>query len=282
MCALLNFECIEALLKNETETGTETFMGNGTCWIPQSISLTYIVVVSYCLIKGIYGEKRNRRDHRDYILPGPNDLSLLYGQAEHRSEAIWQQIIESGAIGCRRMGTILHLDDIPDQIIPHLWWTGFYSVIRLGFFALDWHLITALVERWRPETRTFVFPEGEMTITLQDVGLITGLSVNGAAVTGRSHHHWPSVCDALLGVVPPNNAIRGCYLKMIWLAEEFTQLPDNAYEEVVRRFARAYIIRVIGSIFSDTSASHVNLMFLPLLVDLEEAGNYSWGGAYLA
>ncbi|XP_021629606.1 serine/threonine-protein phosphatase 7 long form homolog [Manihot esculenta] len=127
-----------------------------------------------------------------------------------------------------------------------------------------------------------MFPEGEITITLQDVGLITGLPVNGAAVTGRSRHHWSSVCEALLGVVPPNNAIRGCYLKMNWLAEEFSQLPDEADEEVVHRFARAYIMRVIGSIFSDTSASRVNLMFLPLLTDLEEAGNYSWGGACLA
>ncbi|XP_021596655.1 serine/threonine-protein phosphatase 7 long form homolog [Manihot esculenta] len=118
-----------------------------------------------------------------------------------------------------------------------------------------------------------------MTIILQDVGLITRLPVNGAAFTGRSRHHWPSVCKALLGVVPPNNAIRGCYLKIIWLAEEFSQLPDDADEEVVHRFAKAYIMRVIGSIFSDISALRVNLIFLPLLADLEEAGNYSWGGA---
>ena len=148
---------------------------------------------------------------------------------------------------------------------------------------MDWHLITALVERWRPETRTFMFPEGEITITLQDVGLITGLPVNGAAVTGRSRHHWPSICEALLCVVPPNNAIKGCYLKMIWLVkEEFSQLPDDANKEVIERFARAYILRVIGSLFSYTSASRVNLMFLPLLADLEEVSNYSWGGACLA
>ncbi|XP_021596610.1 protein MAIN-LIKE 2-like [Manihot esculenta] len=174
--------------------------------------------------------RRSRRDRRDYILSGSNDQSLLYGQAEHRSE----------------------------------------------------HLITALDERWRPETHTFMFSEEEMTITLQNVGLITELPVNGAAVTGRSRHHWPSVCEALLGVVPTNNTIRGCYLKMIWLAEEFSQLLDDADQEVVERFTQAYILRVIGSLFSDTSASRVNLMFLPLLADLEEAGNYSWGGTCLA
>ncbi|XP_043811056.1 serine/threonine-protein phosphatase 7 long form homolog [Manihot esculenta] len=227
-------------------------------------------------------ERRNSRDRRNYILPGPNDPSLLYAQADHRSEAIWQGSMEVGAIACRRTGTILHLDDIPDRIIPYLRRTGFYGVIRLGYFALDWQLISALVERWRPETHTFMFPEGEMTITLQDVGLITGLPVDGAAVTGRSRHHWPSLCEALLGVVPPNSALRGCYLKMVWLAEEFSQLPNDPDEEVVQRFARAYIMRAIGSIFSDTSASRVNIMFLSLLADLDEAGNYSWGGACLA
>ncbi|XP_021603811.1 serine/threonine-protein phosphatase 7 long form homolog [Manihot esculenta] len=113
-----------------------------------------------------------------------------------------------------------------------------------------------------------------MTITLQDVGLITGLPVNSAAVIGRSRHHWPSLCEPLLDVVPPNNAIKGYYLKMICLTEEFSQLPDD--EEVVQKFTQAYIMMVIGSIFSDTYALRVNLIFLSLLADLEETSNYSW------
>lgn len=68
------------------------------------------------------------------------------------------------------------------------------------------------------------------------MGLITGLPVNGAAITGRSRHHWPIVCEALLGVIPLNNAIRGCYFKMIRLVEEFSQLPDDTDEEIVQKF----------------------------------------------
>ncbi|KAL8540356.1 hypothetical protein ACS0TY_001820 [Phlomoides rotata] len=40
---------------------------------------------------------------------------------------------------------------------------GFYGPARCGYYRLDRHLITALVERWYPETHTFYFPVGEVT-----------------------------------------------------------------------------------------------------------------------
>ncbi|KAK1670646.1 hypothetical protein QYE76_058805 [Lolium multiflorum] len=39
--------------------------------------------------------------------------------------------------------------------------------------------LTALVDRWRPETHTFHFRAGEMTPTLQDVSMIIGLPIQG-------------------------------------------------------------------------------------------------------
>jgi hypothetical protein len=50
---------------------------------------------------------------------------------------------------------------------------------------LDRALLTALVERWRPETHTFHFPCGEMTLTLQDVAYLLGLPIAGQAVGPR-------------------------------------------------------------------------------------------------
>ncbi|KAK1603973.1 hypothetical protein QYE76_027646 [Lolium multiflorum] len=39
--------------------------------------------------------------------------------------------------------------------------------------------LTALVDRWRPETHTFHLRAGEMTPTLQDVSMILGLPIQG-------------------------------------------------------------------------------------------------------
>ena len=54
-------------------------------------------------------------------------------------------------------------------------------------------LITALVERWRPEMHTFHLPHGEMGITLQDVEVMLGILVDGLPVTVRTDLKWNEV-----------------------------------------------------------------------------------------
>ncbi|KAL8539638.1 hypothetical protein ACS0TY_001302 [Phlomoides rotata] len=71
------------------------------------------------------------------------------------------------------------------RVLDRLELMGFYGPARCGYYRLDRHLIAALVERWRPETHTFHFPVGEWTITLQDVAIIWGLSIEGGLVICR-------------------------------------------------------------------------------------------------
>ena len=87
--------------------------------------------------------------------------------------------------------------------------SGFYGVARLGFISLDWHLITTFIERWHPETHTFHVPQGECTITLQDVSVILGLPIDGVTLSGNTCLDWTEVCATLLGVVPENKDIFG-------------------------------------------------------------------------
>ncbi|XP_050945197.1 serine/threonine-protein phosphatase 7 long form homolog [Cucumis melo] len=120
-------------------------------------------------------------------------------------------------------------------------------------------------QRWRPETHTFHMPVGECTITLQDVEVLVGLSADGEPVIDQMHDDW------------------GQRLSLTWLGAEFHELANDADEETITRYARAYILQLMGgSIFADKSTRYVHLMFLPFLANLHHTGRYSWGGACLA
>ena len=53
--------------------------------------------------------------------------------------------------------------------------TSYQNVNRL--------LVLAFVEKWQLETNTFHMPYGEMTITLDDVGILVGIPVVGQSVS---------------------------------------------------------------------------------------------------
>ncbi|KAF1858690.1 hypothetical protein Lal_00044723 [Lupinus albus] len=70
---------------------------------------------------------------------------------------------------------------------------------------------------------------------------------------------------------------------MSWLDSTFQQLSNDATEIVIHQHTRAFILRmIIEFLMSDTSKSRVHLMHLPLLEDLSETYQYSWGSTVLA
>ncbi|RYQ90056.1 hypothetical protein Ahy_B09g096354 isoform F [Arachis hypogaea] len=126
---------------------------------------------------------------------------------------------------------------------------GLYHLARLNnrWFRLDEALVSAFVERWRPETHTFHMPFGECTITLQDV----------------AYQKYAVNCS--------------------WFQETFGECPEGADEDTVRRYARAYIMMLLGTqLFADKSGNRVHIRWLPFVARLEEMGTYIWGSAALA
>ncbi|RVW91315.1 Serine/threonine-protein phosphatase 7 long form-like [Vitis vinifera] len=185
----------------------------------------------------------------------PEDTSVLTLQHQHRSSTI--------------------------RVDPDM---GFYVFHRVGHVKVDWPLITALVERWRPETHTFHMPVGEMTITLQDVAILFGLRVHGHLVTGSTDIDWHALCEELLGVRPTETDIRGASLTVRFITTHFSHLPPGVVDEVtLQRHARAYLLLLVsGSLFTDKKGVYIQLAILPMLRDFGETAQYSWGSATLA
>ncbi|QHO33912.1 uncharacterized protein DS421_9g262460 [Arachis hypogaea] len=162
-------------------------------------------------------------------------------------------------------------------------------------FEHDWSLVSALIERWRPESHTFRLPCGEMTITLQDVAYQLELKIDSDPVSGcigrwEQHHQGRTIeelCEQILGVVfsPENRQSQTKWtVKLTWFHNTVCgELEQEATEECLMRYTRGYIMQLIGSIlFPDTSDSRVHIRWLPLLEDLDMCGWLSWGLGVLA
>ncbi|KAI8567220.1 hypothetical protein RHMOL_Rhmol02G0104000 [Rhododendron molle] len=225
------------------------------------------------------------------IDPGPTDGSLLVLQKQHRSRAIWEGYgdskVENVTLICRRNDNNLRqLGRLSPRIVELIYQAGFGGILEMPFITLDHAFITALIERWRPETHTFHLRSGESTVTLQDVEIITGLAVDGRPVTGDTRFDQDKkkeLCERLLGLNPPGEVMSGFKVSLKWLRENFDGKIEEEDDEVtVLRKARGYILQLIGGIvLPDQSGSHVHLCFLSLLDDLQLASTYSWGSACL-
>jgi len=144
-------------------------------------------------------------------------------------------------------------------------------------------MVTTLCERWRIETHTFHMSLAEITITLEDVSLQLGVPIDGEPITGSSSRNLMELYQELLGDIPPENMFTGNRIKLLWLNTRFRELPTNVNLWTIAQYAHAHILILIGSILMpDTSYSLVHFMYLPLLRDLTNISNFSWGSTMLA
>lgn len=120
-------------------------------------------------------------------------------------------------------------------------------------------------------------------MTLEDIGLLLGLPIDGDPVIGVTYTSCEAVCIKYLGRAPDSGSTSGGMVKLSWLKETFFRCPLDAHIEDIERHTRAYLLYLVGStIFSTTTGNKVPVMYLPLFENFKLAGKYAWGAAALS
>ncbi|VFQ64122.1 unnamed protein product [Cuscuta campestris] len=214
---------------------------------------------------------------------------LVLGPSEHRCDRVWQDR-EFGDVlvkcvkffGSLREG--FGVERHP-RVVDILREYGFYEVERISKLQIDWALITALVERWRPETHAFHLPFGEVGITLQDVDVLLGLPVDGTPVVGshgNTKEYWAQLCSDMLGFRPSLEDVTKTQIKMNAIV--LIRIGDHSPEVDFRQHVRALMLKIMGgALFASTTGNKVNLCLLELLVGTtQEVRSRTIGSAALA
>ncbi|XP_074327243.1 uncharacterized protein LOC141665159 [Apium graveolens] len=125
----------------------------------------------------------------------------------------------------------------------------------------DTRLVTSLVEMWRPETNTFFMRQGEMTVTLEDVGYILGLLVVGHPLVGDGldsalgyfARHWFEPLDEEEVKV----AWARAGIKYTWLYQIYGTVDPGPDPRRIAIHTQAYLLMVIGSVLFPSSSRNV-------------------------
>lgn len=141
--------------------------------------------------------------------------------------------------------------------------TGLRTFADLPFIEVDHNLLTALIERWIPETNSFHFMSDEATITLEDVACIYWLPIDGEPVCGLTQSstiNLAQVFDDLVDIVLDNKI-------SYWVTVNFTQFrrhfgegdPSKLHYE---RVAQAFIFCLISRMLFQNSSRSRGLGFI--------------------
>nr|XP_009610035.1 protein MAIN-LIKE 2-like [Nicotiana tomentosiformis] len=207
------------------------------------------------------------------VHPGPTSLELLLLHAEHRSSYIWDGKCLSQTFRGRR------IDDM---------------IIEIGRLQFNWALITAMIERWRPDTHTVHLPIDEATITLEDVEVLFGLPVNGLpvayphALREYTGLHYLQMLQRLTGFQPAEEAtLSGASRLQLTPVRQHLEamdagIADDSPAEVIDRYMRLLMLLMFGGVlFPNTLGNLVTLRFPHHLERLDDLPSYSWGAAVL-
>ncbi|KAF7037642.1 hypothetical protein CFC21_047972 [Triticum aestivum] len=173
-----------------------------------------------------------------------------------------------------------------ERYTPYVQQAGLLPWIQLASPStpnLNAPLVTSLADRWRPETHSFHLWTGEMTATLEDAALITGLPIDGRPLCmSTDSDGWREQMIALIGMAPTEAKVdveEGEEQKK--KERNFALCPVDATDDVIQTHARVYMWYVVSrTLFPDSTGKNAPWMWLKALTVFDSG--WSWGSATLA
>ena len=180
-------------------------------------------------------------------------------------------------------------DERYTPVIQELGLLPFIHMVTRSTPNMNPSAITALVDRWRPETHTFHLRTGEMAPTLQDMSMILGLPIEGDPLCISTNcDKWRGQMLDLIGKVPPEPVNKegekvrvSAGATYTWIVANYKTCPEEATEDEIEVYARVYVWYIITrTLFPDSSGRTAQWHWLKVLTDLTI--KWSWGSAALA
>ncbi|KAJ3687495.1 hypothetical protein LUZ61_016659 [Rhynchospora tenuis] len=233
---------------------------------------------------------RVRRRRRRNSRPNPYNVNPVERQTNEENEQILFLTCDEHLCGLSIEEREKYLEmrshklsiKIDKRIHGRLQKLGLIHISKLKHVNVDMALLKAMTEFWRPETHTFHFPVGEMTVTLKDVQYLYGLRTEGYPLTGKTggRNVWDDLINSQLFPSANSSWARetkgiGKHIRLKWLRENCKNwLTVDASDDELDRYTRAVALEIFGTLmFPDTTQDSG---------DLNENRNWNLGGATLA
>jgi hypothetical protein len=149
--------------------------------------------------------------------------------------------------------TVMRYDERYTPLLKHAKLATVARVCLCGVPPFNLAALTAMIDRWRPETHSFHLSCGEMTITLQDTSMILGVSIRGNRVTSDVQSagwvgHVAQFFGRPLPDVEAGKKRRTSGVPLRWIREQFGECPPDADEATVDYYWRAWVLHMFGTV----------------------------------
>ncbi|VAI92373.1 hypothetical protein VPH35_131923 [Triticum aestivum] len=167
-----------------------------------------------------------------------------------------------------------------ERYTPYIQQAGLLPWIQLvsrSTLNLNAPLVTSLADRWRPEMHSFHLRTGEMTVTLEDVALITGLPIDRRPLCmSTDSDGWREQMIALIGMAPTEAEAdvekgeeqkeeerKAAGAAFTWIQANFAHCPVDATDDVIQTHAHVYMWYVVlRTLFPDSTSKNAPWMWL--------------------